>query len=315
MLKVRDTDNPRNHIEHFRGPEYAFTALVGSDDTLRRNVWGGANDAGFCVMNNVSYNLRPDSLKKKPSAGQVMKDVLGRCATVDEFEEYLRRALKPCGLEANFGVIDAAGGAAYFEVWDRGYTRYDVADSPDGCLWRTNFSLSGRKDEGRGYVRYESVRRILTGHAPARISSQWLIDHVARSFYHSMLDKDLSKGKLPGSGIVNVDDCIPRPTTTACIAFEGVGAGEPLNSTVMWCILGYPPIRAAVPVRVSDGENIPESLRSPDFHAAGLKAQLMPVSRDGGQKYVDMKTLRSKIMPAVRKTEKRTFRRFNSSRP
>lgn len=314
MLKVRDTKDSLNHIVHFRGEEYSFTALVNSLDTLRNSVWAGANDRGFCIMNSVSYNLRPDSLENKPYEGLVMKAALGACATVDEFEDYLRKMSKPCGLETNYGVIDAVGGAAYFEVWDYGYTRFNVSDAPEGYLVRTNFSLSGRKDEGKGYVRYESARKLLAGRAPGKISPRFLIDGIARSFYNGTLGRDLSKGRIPRGGLVNVDDCIPRPTTTACIVFEGIAGDDPRDGVVLWCTLGYPPVCAAVPVRISDGDNIPEPLRKPDLHALDLKARLMPVSRDGGQKYLDMKTLRRRLLPVVRRTEKRNFRRFNDSR-
>lgn len=314
MLKVRDTEDSFNHIAHFRGPEYSFTGLVNSLDSLRKSVWAGANDQGFCIMNSVSYNLRPDSLENKPYEGMVMKAALGICATVDEFENYLRNLPKPCGLETNYGVIDAVGGAAYFEVWDYGYTRFDVKDAPEGYLVRTNFSLSGRKDDGKGYVRYESARKLLADKGRKKISPQFLIDRIARSFYNARLGRDLAKGHIPEDGLVNVDDCIPRPTTTACIAFEGITGDDPREGVVLWCTLGYPPVCAAVPVRVADGEKIPEPLREPDLQALRLKDNLMPVSRDGGRKYLDMRTLRRRIEPSVRRNEHRTFRRFKRNR-
>ena len=244
----------------------------------------------------------------------VMKAALGICATVDEFENYLRNLPKPCGLETNYGVIDAVGGAAYFEVWDYGYTRFDVKDAPEGYLVRTNFSLSGRKDDGKGYVRYESARKLLADKGRKKISPQFLIDRIARSFYNARLGRDLAKGHIPEDGLVNVDDCIPRPTTTACIAFEGITGDDPREGVVLWCTLGYPPVCAAVPVRVADGEKIPEPLREPDLQALRLKDNLMPVSRDGGRKYLDMRTLRRRIEPSVRRNEHRTFRRFKRNR-
>ena len=315
MLKVRDTEDSFNHIEHFLGSNYSFTALVNSRDSARLSVWAGANDRGFCIMNSVSYNLRPDSLENKPYEGMVMKEALGTCATVDEFEDFLMNMPKPCGLETNYGVIDAVGGAAYFEVWDYGYTRFDVSEAADGYLVRTNFSLSGRKDEGRGYVRYESARKLLADQAPKKISPRFLIDGIARSFYHATLGRDLSKGRIPRNGLVNVDDCIPRPTTTAYLVFEDVAQSDQTTGTVLWCALGYPPVCAAIPIRIADGDDIPEALRKPDLQALERKEALMPVTRDGGRKYLNMRTLRSRILPAVRRTEKKEFRRFKKNEP
>lgn len=63
LWKQRDTSEESNHLAHFRGERYAFTGLVDSADTLLESVWCGANEAGFAIANNVSYNLRPDSLE------------------------------------------------------------------------------------------------------------------------------------------------------------------------------------------------------------------------------------------------------------
>ena len=113
LWKQRDTGTEWNHIAHFKGEHYDFTGLVNSEDTVTREVWTGVNSAGFAIMNNASYNMKPDSLMGLPELeGVVMMEALGRCATVDEFEEYIRTLPEPRCLETNFGVIDAQGGAA-----------------------------------------------------------------------------------------------------------------------------------------------------------------------------------------------------------
>lgn len=238
LWKQRDTSEEANHLAHFRGERYAFTGLVDTADTLLESVWCGANEAGFAIANNVSYNLRPDSLENKPYEGLVMKRALGCCATVDDFERMLREMPHPNGLETNYGVIDAAGGAAYFEVWDYGYTRYDAADTPEGYLWRTNFSLSGRPDEGRGYTRYATAEETMAAEAAEKFSPEWLLDFLGRSFRNAVLGTDLMQEPLPASGLVLDVDYIPRYTTTASIVIEGVAAGEAPNSAVLWCAPG-----------------------------------------------------------------------------
>ena len=69
---------------------------------------------------------------------------LGKCASVDDFAALLDSLPRPMGVRTNFGVIDAAGNGAYFETDDNGYTRFDLADTPDGVMIRTNYAYSGR---------------------------------------------------------------------------------------------------------------------------------------------------------------------------
>ena len=77
LWKHRDTGTEWNHIEHFKGPRFAFTGLVNSEDAERKEVWAGANERGFAIMNTASYNMKPDSLKYLPEReGEVMKQAL-----------------------------------------------------------------------------------------------------------------------------------------------------------------------------------------------------------------------------------------------
>ena len=61
MFKHRDTGELNNRIAHFKGPKYRFIGLVNSPK-LDGEVWAGMNEAGLCIMNTASYNLREDSL-------------------------------------------------------------------------------------------------------------------------------------------------------------------------------------------------------------------------------------------------------------
>ena len=310
LWKQRDTPNESNHLAHFRGDRYAFTGLVDSDDCRMESVWCGANERGFAIVNNVSYNLRPDSLENKPYEGLVMKQALGTCATVDDFERLLRERPHPNGLETNYGVIDAEGGAAYFEVWDYGYTRYDADDAPEGYLFRTNFSLSGRPDEGRGYTRYATAGQLMAAQAAESFTPGWLVDSLGRSFRNAVLGTDLLQEPLPASGLVTDVDYIPRYTTAASVVFEGVAAGEERRGTVLWCALGYTPCCYAIPVWVAAGDRIPAALtasageKAPANETAQeLKRPIFPIGRDGGHIYLDMELLRERILPQVRRAE------------
>ena len=136
---------------------YEYVALFNATDTLCRQAWAGYNATGFAVMNTASYNLKADTVTTMDQEGLLMSKALASCATVDDFERLLQTLPKPLGVEANFGVIDAKGGAAYFETCNYSYRRFDVA----GYMIRTNYSKSGREDEGYGYIREKNAEKLL----------------------------------------------------------------------------------------------------------------------------------------------------------
>ena len=299
LWKHRDTGTEWNHMEYFKGEKYAFTGLTNSRDKERKEVWAGANEKGFAIMNTASYNMKPDSLKYLPEReGEVMKEALGVCASVDEFEEYVKNMKLPRALETNFGVIDAEGGAAYFEVWDYGYTKYDandVANAPNGYIIRSNYSFSGAQDEGMGYIRYQNAEYLIhRAYAAGELSAEWIFAGASRSFFNTMLDSDLlSEGGRPESGWAIDQDYIPRRSSSASVVVEGVKKGDNPDATTIWSVLGYPPCSYAVAAWVKAGKEIaPVIAASEDGHspmnlmAVALKRKVFPVERGNGNRYM-----------------------------
>ena len=238
LWKQRDTGAEFNYMEYFPAAEgkFAFTGVVNTKDSDRESVWCGSNTEGFSIMNSVAYGLSPLVTDDRPYEGIVMKKALETCRTVDEFEELLKNLPQPNGLETNFGVIDAEGGAAYFETHDYGYTRFDVADAPRGYLIRSNWSVTGREGEGKGYDRSEVAAAKMAAHTGG-FTPQWIIDELGR------------------------DPLIARKTTVSSVVMEGVVPGERKDATVMWSIVGYTPFCYTIPVWVAAGNRIPEPLR------------------------------------------------------
>lgn len=115
MWKHRDTGAPYNHIRFFAGDGYKFIGLVNSDDPDGA-VWTGTNETGFSIMNTASYNLKDDDVEEMDHEGLVMRRALEVCASLADFEHFLDTLSRPMRVEANFGVIDAKGGAAYYET-------------------------------------------------------------------------------------------------------------------------------------------------------------------------------------------------------
>ena len=311
LWKHRDTDEYYNHIEYINGEKYSFTALVNSRDTVYAEVWAGANEMGFVIANNVSYNINTRKYDNPSRNGYVMKDALGVCATVDDFENFIRQMQVPRGTRANFAVIDAQGGAAYFEVGDERYFRFDVKDSPKGYLYRTNFSVAGVEDKGAGYIRYAAAQKLFEEKG-GDFTPGWILDNPARSFYHGLMQQDLAdkSDKELGNGYVISQDYIPRYTTTSSIVFEGVNPGDDPRKTILWSTIGYAPCSYAVPVWVGAEGDIPaclsmdgKDLAPANSLAMDLKGVVFPVTRGSGNKYLDYLTLRRDILPEVTKAE------------
>lgn len=321
LWKHRDTGTEWNHIEHFKGPKYAFTALVNSRDKERKEAWAGANEKGFAIMNTASYNMKPDSLKYLPEReGEVMKEALGVCASVAEFEEFLKNMKLPRALETNFGVIDAEGGAAYFEVWDYGYTKYDandVANAPNGYIIRSNYSFSGAQDEGMGYIRYQNAEYLIhRAYAAGELSAEWIFKGASRSFFNAMLDSDLmSEAGRPESGWAIDQDYIPRNSSSASVVVEGVKKGENPDATTIWSVLGYPPCSYAVAAWVKAGDDIAriisasEEGHSPiNLMAVDFKRKVFPVDRGNGKRYMRVDVI-ERAVEALRPYEEASMRR------
>ena len=266
LWKHRDTGELNNRIEFFpagNGAVYSFLGLVNSP-VQGGEVWTGTNEVGFSIMNTASYNLQEEKAKIEDQEGVVMYKALGSCRTLADFEKLLDKMKKPLGVEANFGVIDAEGGAAYYEVNNTRWTKVDVNDpkiAPEGFLVYTNHSYTGRKDEGMGYVRYNTANEI-THRAWIRgedFRPQWIFNNLSRSYYNSLLGIDLNKNpELAPDGWFVDQDFIPRRSTSASIVVKGVKKGENPELTVMWTILGYPPCGIAVPLFVAMGADQPE---------------------------------------------------------
>ena len=302
LWKQRDANDDFNTLAYVRGERYGYTALFTTSDTERRNAYAGINEAGFAVTNNLSYNLRPESQGVAGTRnGALMSRALGTCRLVDDFQALLESMDRPMHLSANFGVLDAEGGAAYFEVSDSTFVRYDVPKG--GYLFRTNYSLSGDPGRGRGFARYATMTDLMA--RERRFTPEFLLA-TGRSHVNVLEGGDALSGRR--DGYLYEHDFIPRGTTTASIVIEGVAPGEDPSSGLMWCALGYTPASYAIPVWVAAGERIPSVLTG-DAPANRLAVQYKTALRtlDWDFKYVEVKPLRA-LLKEVRGAEKAEFK-------
>lgn len=304
LWKHRDTGCLDNRVELIKahGDCYEFVALFDATDPADTAAWTGFNEKGFAIMNTASYNLNNDDVPESnmDREGVVMKLALEHCTTVDDFEQLLLTLPKPMGVEANFGVIDAQGHGAYFETGNFSFKRYDLADAPNGVLIRTNYSHSGREDEGMGYVRDGNAKYLLAPHIKAGDFEPWMFTEIfSRTFYHSLLDKDFTNS---GDEWIVDQDFIPRRISTASIAIEGVLPGESPILTTMWIALGYPPCAETFAARVDAAGGVPEMLKgSSDNHHSpqcdlvrSRHAEVFSIERGNGKHYLNLSKLYNK---------------------
>lgn len=305
MWKHRDTGNQNNFVDKVpaRGGNLGYVALFNGGDAELKEAWMGMNDAGFAIMNTASYNLAPDTAKIKDREGIVMSVALLTCRSVDDFETLLQSMPHPGGIQANFGVMDAEGNLAYFEANDNSYIRFNVDDAPEGYLIRTNYSVSGAKGGGHGYIRELNLKHVLADEmASGTLRPESFTEKASRSFWNAVLNKDFAAGD--DDWVVDLD-FIPRGISTASIVIEGVNPGQNPNDMIMWTVLGYPPCSYVIPVTLSV---LPESLRPilPGFlspfnnEILKVKSQAFPLVRDNGKQYINMKVLRQ-VMDFCRK--------------
>lgn len=280
LWKHRDTDSIENGIRHFKGEKYSFVGLVNSSSD-GGEVWIGSNTAGFAIMNTASYCLKDDEVPESEMdrEGRVMYRALEICASLEEFEHFLDTLSRPSGVEANFGCIDAFGGAAYYETDNYGYFKRDVSAMDEGYCVVTNFSVSGNMDRWKGVERYITAdaifKRMKAGERTFKAMAPHIImDSLSRSYSHALLGIDL--GQCPeeflslSSGIAVDQDFIPRRITSASVVVQGGRAGESPCCSVIWAALGYPACAVMIPVPVSAEDHVPECMKGRQNMVCGL---------------------------------------------
>ena len=267
LWKHRDTWAVNNKIMQFDDGKYPYTGLVNSKDSLGKSVWIGYNSTGFAIMNSASYNLNNDTIKQSGLEGRIIKKALQTCATIDDFEKMLKKLKQPTRLEANFGVIDAKGGAAYFELGNFKVVKIDANDpaiAPNGYVIRTNYSFTGEVGIGGGYIRYVTANKVFDEAVKSNnLSAKTIIQKGSRNLTHSLTGDNLWEYENLKEGedkMVFFVDYIPRRGSASSCIVEGVQPDENPDLTTMWTVLGWPLASVTIPVFMNKKAEIPEVL-------------------------------------------------------
>jgi len=265
LWKNRDAGFLDNEAVFFSGGKHSYLSLTNAN-TLTE-AWVGVNDAGFAILNALSYNV-PDSTYGGITNGQLMKLALETCATVNEFEALLHQIAYAQGREnpANLGVIDAQGGAAVFEVGNRHHFRFDAGGgegAAGGFLVRANFSLA-YDTLGTDTWRFRRASALMRQAATGGGVERREVLEIARDLGTAQVDpyplpcECAPPGYPDAFGYVDTQETINRVSTVASGLIHGAAAGEDPGLATLFLALGQPAVTPFVPLWVPAGATPPE---------------------------------------------------------
>ena len=299
LFKNRDSSNAymvAMRIEQNSGFKFIAQYVIGS--IYSEGPWGGFNEKGFCIANTISYNYSGATYAELNSV--VLGRALAECETTDDFEKLIDGIEKPMDIRANYGVIDAHGHAAFYEVGPNGYTKYDANEAPDGILIRTNFSYAGDTDRKVGEDRLAAAHRFMDD---AKLYEQVNARHILQELPRYLVKGDGTS--LYDSAPATWDDeaktdfegFIPRYSTTNAMLIKGVKTDEDATLTLCWTMVGPPVATTAIPLFLTPGNILPEKSTATDGDAwlcrmgQDLKTVLFPYEEEDKSKFIDLSKL------------------------
>lgn len=308
IFKNRDA-SPDNALLTLKGSKYQYVGVADyTNSSNPSNIWYGHNEAGFAILNTLSYYFNSPTATSNSSAGVLMKKALGQCATVEEFENLLTEtlALNTYTLSTNFAVMDSLGNVAFYETNNTSFTKFDANDetvAPNGYLVRTNYSFSSPYYETTSHVgeeRYKAACKYIEDtfgdvkSEGGKIDAVKLVHELPRYLYHGQRKVNLWD-YIPNS-INDVrhtyfKNFIPRHSSCSASLMQGVKEGEPAANTVNWIAIGWPCGSFTVPILLTPSLVLPETVkRTPDTHKSEmcsgsleLKDKVFTIYHDGKQ--------------------------------
>ena len=273
LWKNRESNAYATVVRHFASDKYSYTGVVHVDKP-EVGVLCGVNEVGFGIVNTATRNL-PENLAVEGTGRRTgfMRDALINCATVDEFEEFVRNFKRGYKFTTNVGVGDAKGGAAFFEIWGDGYRRYDVDKMERGFDVRSSFSFAGDMEKlGTSKRRYDAMFEQI---GDKRIFSAADFYNYSRSYYVA------GKGDALQSDKKLYDhryETVPHRSTVG--SFTIICGEHPRILVAM----GYPAASLAIPVWVEAKEQIPACWSGSEGYMLGRKFIKAAYIKDGTTK-------------------------------
>ena len=306
IFKNRDaSDGTNNSLLMLQGTKFQYVGVVNySTSSSPASIWYGHNEAGFAILNTLSYYFNSPTSKANTSAGALMKKALGQCATVDEFETLLQQTQAqstPVTLSTNFAVMDSLGNVAFFETSNTSYTKFDANDesiAPNGYLVRTNYSFTSPYYNTTNHVgeqRYKAACKYLEDtFGDGKIDALQLAHELPRYLYHG--DREVNLWDDIPNDIDDVTNTyfsnfIPRHTSASAALMQGILEGENPANTVSWISIGWPCGSFTVPIVIRPSKVLPAVVkRASGTHksemctnALELKNRVFTIYHDGTQ--------------------------------
>lgn len=319
LLKNRDTENLRNYVLSMQGEKYRFMGMCADVDKKFGSVWSGHNEMGFAIINTAAYNLNGEGTDHStdiPSSahrgirlydeGYIMRQALAKCASLQEFEQFLD-TVTHVDIDANFGVIDALGNGAYYEVGNTGdmerftvrYLKFDVNDpavAPEGYILRTNFGESGNRKEDKGVCRFMAISEYMKNESD--FIARKFVTEIPRLLRHGLthLDiRDFAPADRETPTYFPFRDFIPRYITSCVQLIQGVAPGQDPSLCVAWTIVGHPFTTVALPLVLHPEVTLPRMVTATDEGGSPLnhwglqlKSQLFTLDRDNSSDYINV---------------------------
>lgn len=265
LLKNRDSGTWDIQIKSGQGSKYMYLCQCKVPDG---SAYSGYNEAGFSIINSNSLNLASSDYKKN---AYIMQLALEHCATIDEFESLLDSLQKPMSVRSNYGVMDAKGHVAIFEVGAYNYSRFDADETENGYLIRSNFSFSPISSEvdlpsQYSYNRYKIASTYLEKlyRVNGFIAKEDLL-HLTRYLVNSMEENlcDIAPFDENVCTPINFsdNDYIPRYASTSMMVIQGVLPNESPDMTVAWTMLGPPLTSVTVPYLITPQRFLPQKAK------------------------------------------------------
>ena len=248
VWKTRDyIQEPDNWVKYNRNMDHNFIYVTGAGSTSARM---GVNEHGLAIVNSTSSDL-PDGSDTGFLNGDLIKEGLGTCLTIEEFQDILdetdsigRRT------NGNFAIIDSTGAAALFEVGEKVYWRFDASDDPKGYILRTNFAVNGGGSTGKERL-IRTVKLVGDFHSGDSLNYKSILRYQMRDF------SDNSSNPIPvpfdgvylggPHGYIETNVSICRYTSVSATVITGILPGEFPELSTMWTILGQPATSIALP--------------------------------------------------------------------
>lgn len=262
IWKNRDTSVLSNRVVFVAEQPFSYLGLCNLESHSGRMVYAGLNSEGFGIINTVAYNLPGAKEEMKDLEGIIMADALRTCRRVEDFEQYLKKNLGPdLGSQANFAVLDGQGKALLFEVHNHGYHIIDPSRAGDHGLINTNFSRSGEKAKGAGYLRFDRASQLFDALPSGPVPFSTLLTRFTRDTGNALVRQPIPFDPLPASKKeiwISTRDSINKLDTSAAIVIVGKNPKDSQSVATLWIIPGEPITAPALPLWVEARSSPPE---------------------------------------------------------